>query len=70
MAGNPRENIGEKGFWDGGAPGHSHDGETAGRPTGMPGSRRPSRFGTRTDLEFPPEELLGEGDTGTPRFRR
>jgi hypothetical protein len=53
MAGNPRENIREKGFWDGGAPGNGKNGETAGRPSGFPGSRKPKRVGVRTDLEFP-----------------
>jgi hypothetical protein len=55
MSGNPREHVGGKGFWDGGAPGHSHDDQTAGRPSGFPGVRKPKRVGVRTDLEFPPE---------------
>ena len=53
MAGNPRENVKDKGFWDGGAPGHGKNGETAGRPSGFPGSRKPKRVGVRTDMEFP-----------------
>ena len=53
MAGNPRENVKDKGFWDGGAPGHTSNGDTAGRPSGFPGSRKPKRTGVRTDLEFP-----------------
>ena len=53
MSGNPRENIGDKGFWDGGAKGHGKDGEAAGRPSGFPGVRRPTRIGVKTDLEFP-----------------
>jgi hypothetical protein len=54
MSGNPRENAKEKGFWDGGAPGHGQNGQTAGRPSGFPGVRRAKRVGVRTDLEFPP----------------
>lgn len=57
MAGNPRENVKDKGFWDGGAPGHSENGQTAGRPSGFPGVRKPGRAGVRTDIEFPlPEQ--------------
>ena len=53
MAGNPRENVKDKGFWDGGAAGNGKNGETAGRPSGLPGSRKPKRTGVRTDMEFP-----------------
>ena len=56
MSGNPRENIKNKGFWDGGAPGHNSDDQTAGRPSGFPGSRKPKRAGIQTDIEFPSEE--------------
>ena len=58
MAGNPREHVRGKGFWDGGQAGHGTNGETAGRPTGFPGTRGPATVGVRTDLEFPakPEE--------------
>jgi hypothetical protein len=56
MAGNPRENVRNKGFWDGGAPGQNSDTQTAGRPSGFPGSRKPKRAGIRTDIEFPAEE--------------
>jgi hypothetical protein len=56
MAGNPRENVKEKGFWDGGASGHGHNKESGGRPSGLPGSRAPRRTGLRTDLEFPKRE--------------
>ena len=52
MAGNPREHVGDKGFWDGGTPGHAKNGETAGRPSGFPGRRTPTKKGIRTDLEF------------------
>lgn len=55
MAGNPREHVKDKGFWDGGAPAHGKDSETAGRPSGFPGTRKPQRAGIRTDIEFPPE---------------
>ncbi len=53
MAGNPREHGKDKGFWDGGAPAHSSDSQTAGRPSGFPGSRKPKKTGIRTDIEFP-----------------
>lgn len=56
MAGNPRENAKDKGFWDGGTPGRNNDGQAAGRPTGFPGTRRKTKTGVRTDLEFPPQE--------------
>ena len=54
MAGNPRENVKGKGFWDGGGIGHGTNKETAGRPSGLPGSRKPNRVGISTDIEFPP----------------
>ena len=57
MAGNPRENVKNKGFWDGGAPGHSSDDQHAGRASGFPGARnKPKRVGVYTDIEFPAEE--------------
>ena len=56
MAGNPREHGKDKGFWDGGSPGHGSDDQTAGRPSGFPGTRKPGRAGIRTDIEFPAEE--------------
>ena len=57
MAGNPRENVKDKGFWDGGSSAHGTGAQTAGRPSGFPGNRKPgSRTGIRTDLEFPKEE--------------
>ena len=56
MSGYPREHVGDRGFWDGGAPGNGKDNEAAGRPSGYPGTRKPKRAGIRTDLEFPPEE--------------
>jgi hypothetical protein len=60
MAGNPRENVKDKGFWDGGGAGHGGNGESAGRPSGFPGRRAPSRTGVRTDLEFPSSETSGD----------
>lgn len=53
MAGNPREHVKDKGFWDGGSAGQERNSETAGRPSGFPGVRKTSRTGTRTDIEFP-----------------
>lgn len=53
MAGNPREHVKGRGFWDGGSKGQSSNGQTGGRPSGFPGERIPSRVGLRTDLEFP-----------------
>jgi hypothetical protein len=55
MAGTPREHIKDKGFWDGGSAGHGKNGETAGRTSGFPGVRKPTRVGIRTDIEFPDE---------------
>jgi hypothetical protein len=63
MAGNPRENVKDKGFWDGGTPGHTADGQAAGRPSGYPGTRKPGRVGVRTDIEFPP----ADGTRSDPR---
>ena len=54
--GNPRENVKDKGFWDGGGPAHGTDDQTAGRPSGFPGTRKPKRAGIRIDIEFPPKE--------------
>jgi hypothetical protein len=56
MAGNPREHVKDKGLWDGGAPGHGVNNQSAGRPSGMPGTRKPSRVGIRTDIDFPPDD--------------
>jgi hypothetical protein len=57
MAGNPREHVKGKGFWDGGGKGYSTNKETAGRPSGLPGKRKPNRVGVTTDIEFPPENV-------------
>lgn len=57
MAGNPRENVKNKGFWDGGSKAHNSDSQNAGRSSGFPGTRKVAkRVGIRTDVEFPPEE--------------
>ena len=56
MAGNPREHVKGKGFWDGGEPAQSGQEQTGGRPSGFPGSRKPSRTGVRSDIEFPKPE--------------
>lgn len=53
MSGNPRENVKDKGFWDGGAAGHDTNKESAGRTSGYPGKRTKTKEGHRTDLEFP-----------------
>lgn len=55
MSGNPRENIKDKGFWDGGAAGHGMNRESAGRASGFPGKRSRSKTGYRTDVDFPKE---------------
>ena len=57
MAGNPRENVKDKGFWDGGGPAHGSDDQSAGRPSGFPGTRKPKRAGIRIDIEYPPKDL-------------
>lgn len=57
MAGNPREHVKDKGFWDGGSAGHSENGQSAGRPSGFPGGRKAKNVGVKTDLEFPPEPV-------------
>jgi hypothetical protein len=53
MAGNARENVKDKGFWDGGTDGQSGNGESGGKSSGFPGRRIPSTTGVRVDLEFP-----------------
>lgn len=60
MAGNPRDNVKDKGFWDGGGGGHGTNKESAGRPSGFPGMRKTGRVGIRTDVEFPPEPTAEE----------
>ena len=56
MGGNPREHVKDKGFWDGGTPSHGKSDQGSGRSDGFPGTRKPSRVGIRTDIEFPAEE--------------
>jgi hypothetical protein len=55
MPDNPRENIKDKGFWEGGAAGHGTNRESSGRTSGFPGKRSRSKTGHRTDIEFPQE---------------
>ena len=57
MAGYPRENVKDKGFWDGGSDTQSANGQSSGKASGFPGRRKPSTVGVRTDLEFPPEAV-------------
>ena len=61
MAGNPRENVKDKGFWDGGDISHGRDNESAGRPSGFPGQRKRSREGIRSDVEFPKDRRSEPG---------
>jgi len=53
MAGNPREHVKDKGFWDGGSGAHASNKETAGRASGTPGQRKPKRQGVKTDMDYP-----------------
>lgn len=53
MDGTPRDHAKKKGFWDGGGAGHGNNKEASGRPSGLPGKRKPSRVGISTDVEFP-----------------
>lgn len=55
MAGNPREHVKDKGFWDGGTEGQSSNQQSAGRPSGLPGRRAPKRVGIRSDIDSPAE---------------
>ena len=63
MAGNPREHIKNKGFWDGGGSGHGSNKESSGRPNGLPGTRKQQRLGVNTDLEFPPGDSYKKNQT-------
>ena len=56
MAGNPREHVKDKGFWDGGGTGQGTNDQSAGRPSGAPGARKGSKTGVRTDLDFPAKD--------------
>ena len=60
MSGNARENVKNKGFWDGGAKAHAANGQSGGRASGSPGKRTPSKTGSRVDLEFPDTEQRQE----------
>ncbi len=65
MAGNPRENVKDKGFWDGGSGRHGENGQSGGRPSGFPGSRKPGREGVKTDIEFPEQEPTSDSRSGS-----
>ena len=65
MAGNPREHVKDKGFWDGGSEPQGANGQSAGRASGFPGRRIPKRAGLRSDLEFP-EQQVPEDEPATP----
>ena len=56
MSETPRENVKEKGFWEGGGRGHGTNKESSGRPSGFPGTRKQRRVGVNTDIEFPPAD--------------
>ena len=60
MAGNPREHVKGKGFWDGGAGPQGSNGQSAGRTSGYPGRRAPKHVGLRTDIEFPERADLSD----------
>lgn len=62
MGGNPRENVKDKGFWDGGTNAHGTNGQSGGKATGFPGMRLPKRTGVRTDIEFPQDETTKKND--------
>jgi hypothetical protein len=64
MAGNPRENVKGKGFWDGGSSGQSGNDQTGGRPSGFPGRRAPKRVGVKTDIEFPDTKSADDPSAG------
>jgi hypothetical protein len=76
MSGNPREHGKAKGFWDGGARGHGNNKEASGRPSGLPGMRKPQRVGVYTDIEFPlkADDVVAAVDehhfAGDPRSHR
>jgi hypothetical protein len=60
MAGNPRDHVQGKGFWDGGGGAHAENGQSAGRTSGYPGRRTAKHVGLRTDLEFPDRPDVNE----------
>lgn len=59
MSANKREQVTDKGFWNGG-PAMK---ESAGQTSGYPGRRGPKKTGFRIDLErpVPPKSEGGEG---------
>ena len=65
MGEDPKTQSAEKGFWNGGPVGHGHNQESSGRPSGLPGERKPGRTGVRTDIDFP--EQNPRADKPSPR---
>jgi hypothetical protein len=65
MSGNPRENVRDQGFWDGGGEGQGGNDQASGRTSGFPGVRSPKHTGIRTDIEFP--ETSEQGLEEPPR---
>jgi hypothetical protein len=58
MAGNPRDHVQGKGFWDGGGGAQGGNDQSSGRTSGYPGTRSPKHVGLRSDLEFPDKPEL------------
>ena len=56
MAGNPREHVKDRGFWDGGDAARDTNKEGGGRRSGLPGERKISLGGVKTDLEYPQDQ--------------
>jgi hypothetical protein len=63
MAGNPRDHVKGKGFWDGGGGAQGGNGQSAGRTSGFPGRRTPKHVGLRTDIEFPDSQSSEDEST-------
>lgn len=61
MSGNTREQVVDKGFWNGG-PAMK---ESAGQTSGFPGRRTPNRTGFRIDLERPRPKVSVEKENGS-----
>lgn len=64
MAGNPRDHVKDKGFWDGGSASDSENGQSGGRSSGFPGNRSPKPVGLRTDIEYPPQQPSDQEPSG------
>jgi len=65
MAGNPREHYKDKGFWNGGGAGQGTNKESSGRPSGLPGTRKPQRIRVTTDLDAPAVDPARKHDPKT-----